>query len=123
MSVDIETIEIKGLTRGEIRRLRAEGILLQEIEKLPDDKRDDAMDRVFALACPQVDPDSLTPAEALPLYVRIVQTTYVSEDMLKKFGSPLPLTSPAGGDMIAENADAQDCRPNDTAPEPEKTPG
>lgn len=123
MAVDVEEMDVRGLTRGEIRGLRKEEIDLQKIEKLSDEKREEALDRVFGIVCPQVDVDAITPGEAVTLYLRIIRATYVSEDTLKKFASPPALISPAGGDMSAPSAKGQALVRSGTAPKSEGVNG
>jgi hypothetical protein len=117
MAVYVSKIEIKALTRGDVRRLRRDGIVLKAINDLSDEKQDEMLDHVLAIACPHVDPETLTPGEAISLFVRIVKASFADGNVLKKSESPLPLTSPADGGMSAENAGAQALSPSGTAPE------
>lgn len=88
MALDMEKIEVRGLTRGEIKKLRAEGIRLGELMDLAEEERDEAMDKLFAIACPDVQPDDITPGEALALYEKIAALTFLSGAEVKNSGSP-----------------------------------
>ena len=73
-------IEVRGLTRGEIKKLRKDGYPLETSAELEDlAKRDDALDALFEIASPDFDVDQLTQAEAIQLWTMIVELTYVGE--------------------------------------------
>lgn len=73
-------VEVRGLTRGEIKQLRKDGYPLETAAELEDlVKRDDALDKLFELASPGFDADQLTQAEAVELWTAIVEMTYVGE--------------------------------------------
>ena len=124
MQIEIggQKIDARGLTRGELKTLRAEGIVLTEIESLPEEEREKALDRIFSLACPGLDADSLTPGQALELYIGIIGLCYAQEDLLKKFASPPRSSSPRGGSS-AESAKGPDSRPRGTARRSKKRHG
>ncbi|MBU2487941.1 MAG: hypothetical protein KKA60_00975 [Proteobacteria bacterium] len=93
-------IAYRGLTRREVRGLREEGL---DLARLPEIKEpgevDEALDRVFALAAPDVvagDLDALTPGEAMDLFVRVCRATFLSPDQEKNFEAPPPDGSPEG---------------------------
>lgn len=86
----IEDLNVRGLTRGEIKKLRAEGILLGEIMDMEEEKRDAAIDRLFSIACPELDADDITPGEALRVYEKIAERTFLSGEESKNSDSPQP---------------------------------
>ncbi len=101
--MDIENVNTKGLLRKQIRELRKDGIGLNEIENLNEKEQEEALDRIFKWACPDLDADEITPGEALALYVRIIEETYAGELFLKKLESP-PQSSSAGGGSTVKSA-------------------
>jgi len=86
--MDIETIEIRGLTRGEIKQLKKDGVVLGKLTDMEEEARDGALDKLFKIVCPDLDPDEITPGEALELYTRITGMTYLSGDERKNSASP-----------------------------------
>ena len=122
LQVNGKQIEARGLTRGEIKKLRKEGIVLTQIETLEDEKRDAALDRIFGIACPGLDPDEITPGQALELFISIIGLCYGREDLVKKSDAPPQSTSPRGG-LSAENAGAPVSRPRGTARKSRKRRG
>ncbi len=86
--MDVEKIKARGLTRGEIKTMRADGIVLGELQDMKEVHRDDALDRIFKLTCPDLDPDELTPGEAVELYVRITGLTHMTGEEVKNSASP-----------------------------------
>lgn len=120
--MDIEKINIKGLLREQIKELRDDGISLSEIEKFGEKEQEEALDRIFKWACPDLDAGKITPGEALELYVQIIQKTYAGENLLKKLKSP-PLSSSARGDSTVKNAKKRSSRRRGTAPKSKKKHG
>ncbi|MBN2060700.1 MAG: hypothetical protein JW882_09830 [Deltaproteobacteria bacterium] len=86
--MDIEKIEVRGLTRGEIKQLRKEGIVLGKLMELDEEKRDEAMDRLLGMACKDLDVDAITQGDAIDLYTRISELTYLCGDARKNSESP-----------------------------------
>lgn len=105
--MDIENIRIRGLTRGEIRTLRKEGITLGKLTEMDENARDAALDRLFGIACPDVDPDAITPGEALDIYTRISELTYLTGNERKNSGSPQSSAS-TDASMTAASAGKND---------------
>jgi len=91
--MDINKMNIRGLTRGELKSLRKEGVRLGGLESLDEEKRDKALDKIFNLACPGMNADDLTPGEALELYTRIAAQTYITGEERKNSASPQPSVS------------------------------
>lgn len=88
MEIDGKEIEVRGLKRGEIKQLRADGIELGKMMDLDEEKREAALDRLLGLACPDVDPDEITPGEATDLYLRISELTFTTGAQEKNSESP-----------------------------------
>lgn len=83
-------MNVRGLTRGELSLLEAEGIqpdAVAQIEAMA--AREAAMDRVLSMAIPELDTTTLTPAEYMEVYAQVVQLTYLGEGALKKFAALL----------------------------------
>jgi len=121
--MDVDKIKVKGLTRGQIKELRKEGVVLAEIEKLEDEKQDEALDRIFEWACPEeFNADELTPGQGLELYVRIIAKTYAGDRLLKKSQSP-PLSSLASGDSTVRSVKKRKSRRKGTVRKSKKKSG
>ena len=86
--MDIDKIQVRGLTRGQLRELRKQEITAGTIAKMDEDKREDALDMIFKMACPDFNADELLPMEGMALYRRIMDLTYVTEEDKKKPESP-----------------------------------
>jgi hypothetical protein len=99
--MDIDKIEVKGLTRGEIKKFRKEGIVLGKLGALADEKRDEALDKIFKAACPEFDADTLTQGEANDLYAKVVDHTYMTEADRKNLKSPRSSISKGGSTTVA----------------------
>lgn len=87
MGIDVEKLEIRGLTRGEVKALRKDGISLGELMDKDEAARDEAFDRILAIACPDVDPDAITPGQAVRIYEIIAEKTYLTGDEAKNSDS------------------------------------
>jgi|GEM_PF-2650830 len=100
MKIGRHEIEFRGLTRGELKQLKLEGI---DPSRLPDEdeERDPHMDRIFGIAAPGLDPESLTPAEAMELVILIGRLTFLGEGELKKFAESQESGSPDGSTPAA----------------------
>jgi hypothetical protein len=90
--VEIEIIEkkisVRGLTRGEIRKLIADGIMPDEVQQIADaDEQSAAIDKVLAVVVPGYDPDDVTPAQQYDLLLKILELTYLGTGALKKFAT------------------------------------
>jgi len=117
-----QTFMVRGLKRKEVKALRKEGFPLESVGALEDvDKREEGLDRIIDLAT-NADPDEMTPGEALELWARIVEATYGSEGLLKKFESPPPSDSKGGGET-APSAKKQASRRKGTARKSKKKRG
>lgn len=125
MSEIIDAINVRGLTRGEIKALRKEGFPLETVGTMDDfEKRDEGLDKIFAIASPDADPDSLTQGQALELWAKVVAATYGGADLAKKFKSPLQSTSPAGsGGSSAKSAKKRTSKGKGTARKSRKKNG
>jgi len=88
IEINGKMIEVLGLKRGQIKTLRAEGIELGKMMDMDEEARDSALDRLIEMACPEVDPDDITPGQALELYTEISERTYLTGEQVKKSGSP-----------------------------------
>lgn len=96
---------LRGLTRREIKNLRKDDFPLEEIGSITDyKKRDEGLDRIFALSVTSGDPDELTQGEALILWTKVVAETYGSPEDSKNSESPLPSSS-GGSGTTAPNAE------------------
>lgn len=90
-------IQVRGLTRGEIKTLRQEGMSITGINKLDDEAQDKALDRIFTMVSPDLKADSLTPGQGLHLYTKIIELSYAGEELKKKSESPQGSGLPEGG--------------------------
>jgi len=84
MGVDLKELTIKPLTRGQIKELRNAGVILTTVEKLDEEARDEALDKIFKIACPELEVDEITPGQALELYIEIIKDTYAGDSLIKK---------------------------------------
>lgn len=84
--MDIDGIRVRGLTRREIKRLAAEGIVLAEIKGDELEKVDPLLD----ICCtPGIeDKEDLTPAQCLKLFADIMDRTYLTAGAEKNCASP-----------------------------------
>ena len=106
---------IRSLRRKEIKSLRAEGYPLETIGTMEDyQKRDEGLDRIFALACEGGDPDELSQGEALELWTKVVSETYGSEERKKKSQSQ-PLSTSEKDASTATSAEKRASRRKGTA--------
>lgn len=79
-------IGVRGLTRGELKKLEEDGIDIGEISEIEDqEKRYAVMDRVLGMAAPECNPEDLTPAESMEFIIVVVRLTYLGEGEIKKF--------------------------------------
>jgi hypothetical protein len=78
--------EARGLTRGQIKKLKKTGVKIQNVPEIEDiDRRDEAMMKVFDLTLTDTAAlDDLTPGEALDLYTKVAQLTFLGEAVVKK---------------------------------------
>lgn len=85
---------LRGLTRGELRDLEADGI---DLDNLPreSEKALEIIDRVLSLAAPDLDLMKLSPAECHELFLDINRMTYLGEGEIKKFAELLEKHSKA----------------------------
>ena len=89
VTVGEHSIEVRGLVRGEIKKLRKAGFPLETVGNISDfEKRDEGLDRIFGIACKDFDSDQLTQGEALELWAKVVGVTYGGDELEKKSGSP-----------------------------------
>ncbi len=58
---NLDNLTIRGLTRGEIKQFRSDGIKIGSLMDMEEEKRDQALDRLFEIACQDMDADSITP--------------------------------------------------------------
>lgn len=110
--MEIEIIEkkiaVRGLTRGEIRQLAAEGIVPDEVQNIQDtDEQSAAIDRVLSVAVPGYEPDDVTPAQQFDLLLQVVELTYLGTGTLKKFATLQRLGSLVASDS-ATSAEQKD---------------
>lgn len=98
VTIGKQKFTLRGLTRKEIKQLRGDGFPLEEIGSITDyEKRDEGLDRIFALSVTSGDPDELTQGEALMLWAKVVAATYGGPEDSKNSGSPPPSTSGGSG--------------------------
>jgi hypothetical protein len=97
--------EARGLTRGQIKKLKNAGVKIQDIPEIEDiEKRDEAMMKVFKLTLTKFDTaalDDLTPGEALDLYIKVIQLTLLGEAVVKKLYESQESGSGAGSTPAA----------------------
>ena len=120
--MDTDKIQVKGLTRGQLRELRKQGITAGTIADMDEDKREDALDKLFKMACPDLNADELLPMEGMALYNRIIGLTYVTDEAKKNSESPQPsaVKEEIGTAASVEN---QGSEHSDTAPGLEEPDG
>ncbi len=98
---------IRGLKRGELKALKADGIEPLELDaELPEDELESKTDRIFQAGCPDVDPDDVTPGEYLKITTAIIEETYLLGDVSKNLPKPPENGSP-DGKKIAKSARKQ----------------
>jgi len=116
MEIEIggQTITVKKLTRGQIRALRDQGIMILNLDKLNTQKQLEAQDIILDMVYPGGETDELSPAEGWDLIKETVQLSYGGDDTLKKSGLPPRSSSPRGG-STAENAKRPGSRRKGTA--------
>ena len=90
--MDIEVIEqkisVRGLTRGEIRQLIADGIDPDAMLHIADSgEQSAAIDKVLAIAVADYNPDDVTPAQQFDLALKVIELTYLGNGVLKKFAT------------------------------------
>ncbi len=108
-------IEVRGLTRGEIKKLRKDGYPLETAAELEDlEKRDDALDALFKLASPDFNADLLIQHEANELWAAIVEMTYVGEIVSGK-SKEEPQSSSSPKSSTARSAKKSDSKNKGTA--------
>lgn len=110
--MEIEIIEtkiaVRGLTRGEIRRLIADGIMPDEISQIQDAaEQSAAIDKVLSIAVPGYDPDEVTPAQQFDLLLKVLELTYLGSGTLKKFATLQKLGATVSSDS-ATSVDSKD---------------
>jgi len=116
VTIGKQVLTVRPLTRGTIKGLRASGVSLETAGAAEDvQKRDDALDQIFAAAMVKGDPDELTQGEALELWSKIVGFTYGTVDAAKNSASPRHTTSRRGGGT-AGSAKRAGSRAKDTVP-------
>jgi len=97
-------VDVRGLTRREIKDLDADGLKLDEVGAIEDlEEREAARDRVLKLAAPDLDPLDLSPAECMELYVLVTRLTYLGDGELKNFAESQP-SGTKGGSRTAARA-------------------
>jgi hypothetical protein len=120
--MNLSKIKVRGLIGRELKMLKnKEGITLGGLTDMPVDKRDEALDRLIALAC-DVDPDDLTPGEKLDMYTRITAETYMTEADRKNFESPQSSALEIDS-TTAANAEKQGSKGKGTARKSKKQTG
>lgn len=78
--------EVRGLTRGELRKFKDEGIDLDAVVQMEDEEeREKVMDRIVLTCAPDAPLDDLTPAEAAELYFQVPKLTFIGEGEIKKY--------------------------------------
>ena len=90
VTIGAHDIEIRGLTRGELRGLKENGIDIQKLPEIEDVfKRDEEMMKVFEMIGVDTSSfDDLTPAQTMSLFVKIGQLTFLGEDTAKNLYAP-----------------------------------
>jgi len=85
VTIGAHNIEIRGLTRGELRRLKEDGVDIQKVPEIEDVfKRDEEMMKVFEMIGVDTSSfDDLTPAQTMELFVKTGQLTFLGEDTVK----------------------------------------
>ncbi len=115
--------KVRGLTRGELKKLRKAKTPFEGIGEIADlEKRDDVLDEIFSLALTDIDPDNLTQAEALIVWAYIAEATFVGDELAKKLESPL-WSSSVGDDQSAVPAKKPASKNKGTAPRSKKKNG
>ncbi len=90
-------IIVRGLTRGELKKLAADGVDIEKIEDLENAEDQNAqIDRVLELAAPDVNPDDLTPGQCFDLLIAAGEATFLPESMAKNLPKP-PAPGSDGG--------------------------
>lgn len=111
--MEINKLLVRGLTRGEIKTLKAEGINLGKMLELEGEVKEAAVDKVVGTVFPDLNLDALTPAEDTQLYVDILTHTFLPAEKRKNFESPVSSASETGSGT-AENAKKQVSSDNGT---------
>jgi len=90
VTIGAHDIEIRGLTRGELRGLKENGIDIQKLPEIEDVfKRDEEMMKVFeTIGVDTSSLDDLTPAQTMGLFVKVGQLTFLGEDTVKNLYAP-----------------------------------
>jgi hypothetical protein len=89
VTVGEQKFEVRGLTRGEVKRFKADGVDFAKFSQLPDDVRETKADEVYTLVGFDVEAmDKLLYRDAQKVFSAIMEETFVTPAEEKNSESP-----------------------------------